>query len=86
VNKDLDCASDHLPIETNLEYSLSEAPQETRRKFRAMDEKEKKVFTEVLRTELQPCRDRAIHTRKDLDQLIDNITTAIQTATETVPT
>jgi exonuclease III len=49
VNKDLDYASDHLPIEITLEYSLSEAPQETRRKFKAWMKKKRKYSQKYYR-------------------------------------
>lgn len=82
VNDKLDCASDHLPIVTTLEYLITEPPRIVRRKYRDIDIK---IFTSALQRGLP--RGEHIESREDLDQVMNDITTAIQKAIEdTIPT
>jgi exonuclease III len=81
VEHQLDYASDHLPISTVIEYSIVDTPKITRRKFKDLDVER---FTATLQGKLPERPQALILHRKDLDQMIDNITTAIQRTIEAV--
>jgi exonuclease III/ribonuclease HI len=79
----LDSASDHLPIETVIECPLIEAPLQVRRKFKDMDVE---AFSTALRRKLPRCPQHQLHHKSELDQLMVEITGAIQEAIEeTIP-
>ena len=52
VNKELDCASDHFPIATTLEYRTREPPMVVQRKYKDVDIE---VFIQVLLRRLPKC-------------------------------
>jgi hypothetical protein len=81
VSNELDCVSDHFPIVTTLEYRTKEPAKVLRRKYKDMDIE---IFTHTFQRRLPRCQ--YIRSRKDLDQVVNEITTAIQkTIEETVP-
>ena len=82
VNNELDYASDHFPIATTLKYRTTEPPRVVRRKYKDVDIK---MFTQALHRGLPSSQH--IKSSKGLDQVPNDITTAIQKAIEdTVPT
>uniref|UniRef100_A0A8H7K1V6 Reverse transcriptase domain-containing protein n=1 Tax=Bionectria ochroleuca TaxID=29856 RepID=A0A8H7K1V6_BIOOC len=77
VDREIDHGSDHLPIVTELDVSITQMKKEIGRNWKALDEK---VFDDILRLELPPLlRPR---TKAALDRYVREIVTAIQKAAE----
>jgi ribonuclease HI/exonuclease III len=75
VQHDMDCDSDHLPIETSLNISTPQRPEERRRNYAAMDLPKLRKGTEQGIPRHLPMR-----TQAQLDTYTESISTAIVTA------
>jgi hypothetical protein len=77
VDREIDHDSDHLPIVTELDMSITQLKREIGRDWKALDEK---VFDDMLRLESPPLlRPR---TKAALDRYVREIVTAIKKAAE----